>query len=65
LADPILKFPPDQKGNPPALPFRGRSKAGAVVPLGFHQRFAGVPAGGAAALALAGGLIFYLNGAAT
>jgi membrane fusion protein, multidrug efflux system len=62
LADPILKFPPDQKGNPPAAVPKAEAKPRRRA-LAFVRRFRRtfllvvLPL-----LALAGGLIFYLNG---
>jgi membrane fusion protein (multidrug efflux system) len=63
LADPILKFPPDQKGNPPAAVPMAKAKPRRRRALAFIRRFRRtfllvvLPL-----LALAGGLIFYLNG---
>jgi membrane fusion protein, multidrug efflux system len=63
LADPILKFPPDQKGNPPAAVPKTEGKPRRRRALAFVRRFRRafllvvLPL-----LALAGGLIFYLNG---
>jgi membrane fusion protein (multidrug efflux system) len=63
LADPILKFPPDQKGNPPAAVPKAEAKPRRRRALAFIRRFRRtfllvvLPL-----LALAGGLIFYLNG---
>jgi len=63
LADPILKFPPDQKGNPPAAVPMAEAKPRRRRALAFIRRFRRMfllvvlPL-----LALAGGLIFYLNG---
>jgi membrane fusion protein (multidrug efflux system) len=57
LADPVLKFPPDQKGNPPAAVPNAQGK------LAFIRRFRRtfllvvLPL-----LAVIGGLAFYLNG---
>jgi membrane fusion protein, multidrug efflux system len=62
LADPILKFPPEQKGNPPAAP-KAEGKPRRRRALAFIRRFRRMfllvvlPL-----LALVGGLIFYLNG---
>jgi membrane fusion protein, multidrug efflux system len=63
LADPVLKFPPDQKGNPPAaVPnAEGKPRRGGALP--FIRRFRRtfllivLPL-----LAVIGGLAFYLNG---
>ncbi len=63
MADPILKFPPDQKGNPPAAVPMAKAKPRRRRALAFIRRFRRtfllvvLPL-----LALAGGLIFYLNG---
>ncbi len=63
MADPILKFPPDQKGNPPAAVPMAEAKPRRRRALAFIRRFRRMfllvvlPL-----LALAGGLIFYLNG---
>jgi membrane fusion protein (multidrug efflux system) len=63
LADPILKFPPDQKGNPPAAVPTAEAKPRRRRALAFVRRFRRtfllvvLPL-----LALVGGLIFYLNG---
>jgi len=63
LADPILKFPPDQKGNPPAAVPIAEAKPRRRRALAFIRRFRRMfllvvlPL-----LALVGGLIFYLNG---
>jgi len=63
LADPILKFPPDQNGNPPAAVPKAEGKPRRRRALAFIRRFRRtfllvvLPL-----LALAGGLIFYLNG---
>jgi membrane fusion protein (multidrug efflux system) len=63
LADPILKFPPDQKGNPPAAVPGVEAKPRRRRVLGFVRRFRRtfllvvLPL-----LAVIGGLAFYLNG---
>jgi membrane fusion protein (multidrug efflux system) len=63
LADPILKFPPDQKGNPPAAVPNVEGKPQRRHALGFVRRFRRtfllvvLPL-----LAVIGGLAFYLNG---
>jgi membrane fusion protein (multidrug efflux system) len=63
LADPILKFPPDQKGNPPAAVPQAEAKPRRRRALAFIRRFRRtfllvvLPL-----LALVGGLVFYLNG---
>jgi membrane fusion protein (multidrug efflux system) len=63
LADPILKFPPDQKGNPPAAVPQAEAKPRRRRALAFVRRFRRafllvvLPL-----LALVGGLVFYLNG---
>ena len=63
MADPVLKFPPDQKGNPPAAVPKAEAKPRRRRALAFIRRFRRtfllvvLPL-----LALAGGLIFYLNG---
>jgi membrane fusion protein (multidrug efflux system) len=63
LADPVLKFPPDQKGNPPAAVPQAGAKPRRRRALAFVRRFRRafllvvLPL-----LALAGGLVFYLNG---
>ena len=63
MADPILKFPPDQKGDPPAAVPMAKAKPRRRRALAFIRRFRRtfllvvLPL-----LALAGGLIFYLNG---
>jgi membrane fusion protein (multidrug efflux system) len=62
LADPVLKFPPDQKGNPPAavpgVEAKPRRRAQAFVRR-FRRTFLLVVL---PLLALIGGLAFYLNG---
>jgi membrane fusion protein (multidrug efflux system) len=63
LADPILKFPPDQKGNPPPAVPNVEGKPRRRPALGFVRRFRRtfllvvLPL-----LAAIGGLAFYLNG---
>ena len=63
MADPILKFPPDQKGNPPAAVPGVEAKPRRRRVLGFVRRFRRtfllvvLPL-----LAVIGGLAFYLNG---
>jgi membrane fusion protein (multidrug efflux system) len=63
LADPVLKFPPDQKGNPPAAVPGVEGKPRRRPALGFVRRFRRtfllvvLPL-----LAVLGGLAFYLNG---
>jgi membrane fusion protein, multidrug efflux system len=63
LADPILKFPPDQKGNPPAAVPNVEAKPRRHGALAFVRRFRRtfllvvLPL-----LAVIGGLAFYLNG---
>jgi membrane fusion protein, multidrug efflux system len=63
LADPVLKFPPDQKGNPPvAVPqaeAKPRHRRALAVIRRFRRMFLLVVL---PLLALVGGLIFYLNG---
>ena len=62
MADPVLKFPPDQKGNPPSAP-KAEGKPRRRRALAFVRRFRRtfllvvLPL-----LALVAGLIFYLNG---
>jgi membrane fusion protein, multidrug efflux system len=62
LADPVLKFPPDQKGNPPAavpgVEAKPRRRALALVRR-FRRTFLLVVL---PLLAASGGLAFYLNG---
>ena len=63
MADPVLKFPPDQKGNPPAAVPGVEAKPRRRRVLGFVRRFRRtfllvvLPL-----LAVIGGLAFYLNG---
>jgi membrane fusion protein (multidrug efflux system) len=63
LADPVLKFPPDQKGNPPAAAPKAEAKPRRRRALAFFRRFRRMfllvvlPL-----LALLAGLVFYLNG---
>jgi membrane fusion protein (multidrug efflux system) len=63
LADPVLKFPPDQKGNPPPAAPKAEAKPRRRRALAFVRRFRRtfllvvLPL-----LALVGGVIFYLNG---
>jgi membrane fusion protein (multidrug efflux system) len=63
LADPVLKFPPDQKGNPPAAPPKAEAKPRRRRALAFVRRFRRMfllvvlPL-----LALVAGVVFYLNG---
>jgi membrane fusion protein (multidrug efflux system) len=63
LADPILKFPPDQKGNPPTAAPKIEGKPRRRRALAFIRRFRRMfllvvlPL-----VALAAGLAFYLNG---
>jgi membrane fusion protein (multidrug efflux system) len=63
LADPVLKFPPDQKGNPPAVAPKADGKPRRRRALAFMRRFRRtfllvvLPL-----LALVAGLVFYLNG---
>src|SRR5882672_7764795 len=63
LADPVLKFPPDQKGNPPSVAPKAEGKPRRRRALAFTRRFRRmfllvvVPV-----VALVAGLIFYLNG---
>jgi membrane fusion protein (multidrug efflux system) len=63
LADPVLKFPPDQKGNPPAAAPKAEAKPRRRRALAFIRRFRRtfllvvLPL-----LALVAGLVFYLNG---
>jgi membrane fusion protein, multidrug efflux system len=62
LADPVLKFPPDQKGNPPAVPnVEGKPRRRRALALirRFRRMFLLVVV---PLLALVAGLIFYLNG---
>jgi len=63
LADPVLKFPPDQKGNPPAAAPKAEATPRRRRALAFIRRFRRtfllvvLPL-----LALVAGLVFYLNG---
>jgi membrane fusion protein, multidrug efflux system len=63
LADPILKFPPDQKGNPPTAAPKAEGKPRRRRALAFIRRFRRMfllvvlPL-----VALVAGLAFYLNG---
>ena len=63
MADPVLKFPPDQKGNPPAAAPKAEAKPRRRRALAFIRRFRRMfllvvlPL-----LALLAGLVFYLNG---
>ncbi len=63
MADPVLKFPPDQKGNPPPAAPKAEAKPRRRRALAFVRRFRRtfllvvLPL-----LALVGGVIFYLNG---
>jgi len=63
LADPVLKFPPDQKGNPPPAAPKAEAKPRRRRTLAFFRRFRRVfllvvlPL-----IALAAGLAFYLSG---
>ena len=63
MADPVLKFPPDQKGNPPAAAPKAEAKPRRRRALAFIRRFRRtfllvvLPM-----LALVAGLVFYLNG---
>ena len=63
MADPVLKFPPDQKGNPPAAVPSVKAKPRRRHALGFVRRFRRtfllvvLPL-----LAVIGGLAFYLTG---
>ena len=63
MADPVLKFPPDQKGNPPSAVPNAEGKPRRPGALAFVRNFRRtfllvvLPL-----LALIGGLIFYLNG---
>ncbi len=63
MADPVLKFPPDQKGNPPAAAPKAEATPRRRRALAFIRRFRRtfllvvLPL-----LALVAGLVFYLNG---
>jgi membrane fusion protein (multidrug efflux system) len=63
MADPILKFPPEQKGNPPSALPRAEGKPRRKRALAYLRRFRRVLLLVVLPLvALLAGLVFYLNG---
>ena len=63
MADPVLKFPPEQKGSPPGTPHPTRAagpRRGLMASLRHYRRFLLLVALPLAAAV--GGLVFYLNG---
>jgi membrane fusion protein (multidrug efflux system) len=63
MADPILKFPPEQKGNPPTAVPRAEGKPRRRRAMAYFRRFRRVLLLVVLPLvALVAGLVFYLNG---
>ena len=62
MADPVLKFPPEQKGAPPAKPLANTMEPRRGLMAGMRRYRRVLLLVVLPIVALIGGLVFYLNG---